>query len=411
MQANNSYEAIFQKVLSGEVGMHELPSEWDEVQKAHLRKEVIACKLQNHSMLHDFQMGDVINQAHGKNCENIVGTLQVPMGVVGPISIGDTLSYVPLATTEGALVASVQRGSKALSLSRKMQFYLDDKGMTRAPVFVVDDSSTASKVMAWLSKKENLGEMQALSQGESSHLKLLKVRSKLVGRNLFIKFFFDTGAAMGMNMVTLAVEKISFYLEKKFEISCVSLSGNGCVDKKPSWGSVLEGRGFYIQAEAVIPTEILELVLKTQAQKIVEVSLRKNYIGGAAFGSMGFNAHYANMVAAFYLATGQDMAHVVEGSVGITTAEQTSDGLYFSVTLPNVLVGVVGGGTGLPCQKQALTLMGITEATHKNKRLLAQHLAYVVMAGELSLLAALASKSLAFAHAKYGRGKSLEVGV
>lgn len=407
MNFKSNYHNYLKQLVAGEISLHSLPKDWSEEERAQVRMHAISLGLQNPSIATKIDTAAVLTVAAGKNCENIVDVVSVPLGVVGPIHINsEPVFYIPLATTEGALVASAQRGIKALSLSDEVAFFIDDKGMTRAPVFVVKDISHAQKVIDWLSDKKSIEILTDLIKATSSHLTLLKMTSKLVGKNLFIKFFFDTEAAMGMNMVTIATEIMSVFLEEKFQISCVSLSGNGCVDKKPSWGTVVEGRGVYVQAEAKIPFTVLENVLKTDAIKMVEVVTRKNYVGGAAFGSMGFNAHFANLVAAFYLATGQDPAHVVEGSVGITTAEVVGDALYFSVTLPNVLMGVVGGGTSLPFQKRSLAMMGITKATRENKKLLVRNLAYAVMGGELSLLAALSSKSLARAHVQFGRGKN-----
>ncbi|MFC1653714.1 hydroxymethylglutaryl-CoA reductase [Patescibacteria group bacterium] len=396
---------IVDDVVSGKSSFGVIPEGWSEQQKVGARREVVS-KISKGIFKSNAIDEEVIDEASGRSCEQIIGITKVPMGVVGPVSfLGGESIFIPLSTTEGALVASVQRGIKALNLSKRQSFLADDKGMTRAPVFVVNDLQKALEVKKWIKEQKTLSLFNKLIRKTSKHIKLKKTLVKIVGKNLFVKFFFDTESAMGMNMATIAADVLVSEIESKFEILCASLSGNGCVDKKPSWGTVIEGRGFYIQYEAVLPEKIVESVLKTTPGDVVEVVHRKNFVGGASFGSMGFNAHFANVVAAYFLATGQDMAHVVEGSVGITTAEKDNNDLYFSVTLPNILLGVVGGGTELPTQRQALEIMGIDDRSRESKYLAARNLGAVVLAGELSLISALASKSLASAHEKLGRKK------
>lgn len=405
MQLTRDQLAWVEKILSGAFSWRELPHEWHESERARVRLEVVKRTVQSETF-DVIEDGLVLEKSQRKNCENMVGLVGVPLGVVGPVKLeGEEDFFVPLATTEGALVASVQRGVKAALRGGRVDWWIEDRGMTRAPVFVLSTIEQGKRVADWVSSAEALVEMKKLASSTSNHLNLLKMQSRLVGKNLFVKFFYDTDAAMGMNMVTIATEKLSQMVEQKFGVRCVALSGNGCVDKKPSWGTVMEGRGLYVQFEARISRDIVEAVLKTTPEKIAEVSYRKNLIGGASFGSMGFNAHYANMVAAFYLATGQDMAHTVEGSIGVTTAELEGDDLYFSVTMPNVLMGVVGGGTSLPHQQQSLAMMRIFDKSKEDKKRLARNLGLVVLGGELSLLAALSSGSLAKAHATLGRGR------
>ncbi len=393
-----------ERVVSGEVSFYALPDEWLESQRVWVRREAL---MRMSGGVEFVEVGDdeVLDKAGGRSCEQMIGVIKVPIGVVGPIRFfGEKRDvFVPLSTTEGALVASVQRGIKALGLAEKYDFSIDDQGMTRAPVFVVADLSQAKKIKEWMKKKENVDSLDKIAKKTSGHIALKKVMVKVVGKSVFVKFFFDTQLAMGMNMATIASGVLVEEIESRFGVRCVSLSGNGCVDKKPSWGTVLEGRGFYVQQEVVLSKKVVEKVFKTTVDKVVEVVYRKNFVGGASFGSMGFNAHYANIVAAYFLATGQDMAHVVEGSVGITTTERVDDDLYFSVTMPNILLGVVGGGTELPTQKQALELMGLGGRLNGDKYLAARNLGAVVLAGELSLTAALASGQLVGAHKKLGR--------
>ncbi len=227
----------------------------------------------------------------------------------------------------------------------------------------------------------------------------------MVGRNVYLRFVFDTCEAMGMNMVTFASERITQLIKAKTKIECFSLTGNLCVDKKPAWLNFIRGRGKRVWTEVKIKKEVVKKVLKTTPEKIAEVVYRKCLLGSAMAGSVGFNGHYANIVAALFLATGQDMAHVVEGSLGITTAEVIEKGsLYFSVYLPDLMIGTVGGGTHLPTQKEALSVLGLGKGKRGEALKFAEIIGGAVLAGELSLMAALASGDLARAHEKLGRG-------
>ena len=200
-------------------------------------------------------------------------------------------------------------------------------------------------------------------------------------------------------MVTIATEVIVQEIEKKTNARCVSLAGNFDVDKKPSWLNFIEGRGKKIWAEVVVPKKVVSETLKTTPEKIVEVVKSKTHLGSIMSGSLGFNSHFANIIAAIFIATGQDPAHVVEGSMGVTDSEVEKNGdLYFSIYLPSLIVGVVGGGTSLPTQKEALKILGV-----KNSVEFSGVIAHAILAGELSLIASLAQGSLATAHQKLGR--------
>jgi hydroxymethylglutaryl-CoA reductase (NADPH) len=214
---------------------------------------------------------------------------------------------------------------------------------------------------------------------------------------------------MGMNMATIACDRVVRELiEPATGVPCVALSGNYCVDKKPSAINFLEGRGKKLFAEVTLDGGVLKRCLKTTARSLVEVQYRKNLMGSIASGSMGFNAHFANVLAAFFIATGQDVAQVVEGAMGVTCVEPRGpEGVYASVYLPDVPLGVVGGGTALDTQKEALTLLGALPSAKEpgaGVRRLAEILGATVLAGELSLLSAFTSGDLAGAHEKLGRG-------
>lgn len=329
-----------------------------------------------------------------RNCENMIGVAQIPIGIAGPING----KYIPLATTEGALVASVNRGCKAITESGGANVDSYRVGATRGPVFKVKDLKESDKLNSFLEK--NFTQLQKIAASTSHHLTLKKYMDRGVGRYRYVRFVFDTTDAMGMNMVTIATTEIVKFIEEKTGIDCVAVAGNFDIDKKPAWINVIEGRGFKVWAEVTLPSSVLRSVLKTTAKKMYEVWVAKCMIGSAMSGSMGFNAQYANIVAAMFLATGQDLGHVGEGSMGITTCEVNGEDLYVSVYLPDLMVGTVGGGTGLATQKEALAIIG---AKHSNE--FAQVIAGAVLAGEISLLASLSEGTLAQAHERYGRNR------
>lgn len=346
----------------------------------------------------------------GRNLENMIGAVQAPLGIAGPLRLHSerTLKkreyFVPLATSEGALVASVSRGCKAIKESGGGQVLVEESGTTRGPVFKVSGLTEGKKLINWLEK--NIDRMKKISQQGEKHLQLQRIFPRMVGKNVYVRMEFNTGEAMGMNMVTIAAEKIVEMIKRELKIKCVALSGNYCVDKKPSWLNFILGRGKQVWAEVVVDKETVKKVLKTDPEKIVETVYRKQILGSVMSGTMGFNAHYANMVAAIFLATGQDLAHITEGSLGVTTAELTNQGdLYFSIYLPDLMVGTVGGGTQLATQKEALSILGLETVKPGDALRLAEVVGGTVLAGELSLTAALASNDLAKAHQKLGRGK------
>ncbi len=339
------------------------------------------------------------NQVSSRNIENLIGAAQIPMGVAGSLLVNDKTFFIPLATTEGALVASVSRGAKVLTASNGANVYVENVGMTRGPIFKAKNLGEAMKTQVWIEK--NFKHLAKIAESTSSHLKLLKTEYSVLGKNLFVRFSYDTGDAMGMNMVTIATEKLARLIEEKTGVECIALAGNFDIDKKPAWLNFIAGRGKKIWAEVIVPKKIVKEALKVTPEKIVEVVQRKTHLGSILSGSLGFNSHFANIVAAIFAATGQDLAHVVEGSLGVTDAEIEKNGdLYFSIYLPSIQIGTVGGGTHLPTQQEALKILKVTKGRDFTKVLGA-----VVLAGELSLIASLAEGTLAKTHQKLGRGK------
>ncbi len=341
----------------------------------------------------------------GRNIENLIGAIHVPLGVAGPVQLKEDHKeyYLPLATSEGALVASVSRGCKAISLSGGAQVETVNVGVTRGPVFKTSGVKHSQQTKHWINT--HFDQIAQTAQSTSSHLKLLRIDCESVGKNLYTRFVFDSSDAMGMNMATIATEKGAQLVQAATKAECISLAGNYDIDKKPAWLNFISGRGRRIWAEVVLSRETVEKVLKTTPQKMNEVVFRKCNLGSIMAGSLGFNAHFANVLAAIYLATGQDIAHVVEGSMGITTSELLENGgLYFSIYLPSLLLGAVGGGTQLPSQQESFKIMGLSK--HGDMVKFAQLVGCAVLAGEISLIASQAEGSLAQAHQKHGRNST-----
>jgi len=361
----------------------------------------------------NFEESEVV----GRNIENLVGATQIPLGVAGPLLIhleGAKAHlrgvfrnyYIPLATTEGALVASVSRGCKAVTQSGGATVYVENVGVTRGPVFKTRGITEGAEVKNWI--ENNFKQIAKVTEKTSSHLKLCKIDCAIVGKNLFARFYFDTTDAMGMNMATFATEAATKLIEQKTKAVCVTLAGNFDIDKKSAWLNFINGRGKKIWAECILPRKVVTDILKTTPEKLVEVVERKCHLGSIMSGSLGFNAHFANIIAAIFASTGQDLAHVVEGSLGVTTAEILGGGdlcsrreegsLHFSIYLPALMCGTVGGGTHLPTQQEALKIMQVSDVLEY-----ATVVGAAVLSGELSLIASLAEGSLAKAHKKLGR--------
>jgi hydroxymethylglutaryl-CoA reductase (NADPH) len=330
------------------------------------------------------------------------------MGVAGPVTVdGGAASgeyFLPLATTEGALVASVNRGLGAIEAAGGATARVTDSGMTRAPVFRVEGVAEAEQVTEWV--EDNRDRLRATAESTTSHGELLAVDSYVVGDNLFFRFVYDTKDAMGMNMATIATREAATLLEEETPAELVALSGNLCSDKKPAAINAVEGRGRTVTADVLLDRDLVEGRLGTTPAAMAEGNTRKNLVGSAKAASLGFNAHAANTVAAMFLATGQDAAQVVEGANAITTMDVREEGLYASVSLASLELGTVGGGTGLPTQAEALDVLGLGgggDPPGSNADALAEVVAVGALAGELSLIAAFCSRHLATAHEQLGR--------
>ena len=394
------------RVREGDIGLHELEAHTDADTAAAARQRVIESET-------DARLDTVgeyaIDAADAEpNVENMLGTVQIPLGVAGPLPVagerGGGEEFLPLATTEGALVASVNRGCAVIRAADGANARVTKQAMTRAPVFRVGDIVEAEAVVEWV--RGNRATLAAAAEATTSHGELVEVTPYAVGDSVFLRFGYDTKDAMGMNMATIATGEACEVVEEETPAELVALSGNLCTDKKPAAINAVEGRGRSVTADVRIPNEVVEERLHATPEAITEINTRKNLVGSAKAGSLGFNAQAANVVAAAFLATGQDAAQVVEGANAITTVETREDELYASVSLASLEVGTVGGGTKLPTQSEALSVLGLRgggDPPGANADRLAEVIAAGALAGELSLLGALASRHLSSAHEALGR--------
>lgn len=344
--------------------------------------------------------------------ENLV--TEIPTRWVGPLRIsGNAVNgefEVPLATYETPLWPSVGRGAR---ISRKVpdgiRAVVVGERMTRSTLYVAEGAAQAHAAAQVIAAR--LGELQEVVASGSRFAKLVEAHPEIVGNLLFVRFAFTTGDASGHNMVTAASEALMHrILSWELGLGYGSISGNYCSDKKATAVNGILGRGRSVVAEILIPHEIVRRQLRSDAARICDLVVRKNLIGSTIAGAIrSANAHYANMLLAFYLATGQDAANIVEGSQGITSAENRDDGLYFACTLPHLIVGTVGNGKHLPQIEDALTRLGCREEREPgaNSRRLAALIAATVLCGELSLLAAQTNPGeLMAAHLLFERRKT-----
>ena len=317
------------------------------------------------------------------------------MQMVGPVKIvGSVLNedlLVPLATLESPLWPSTNRGAKVSRECGGVMASVVDDHMSRSIILEADNSGEAQNVVLGL--KEKRSELDAVAAKTSRYAQLTDVHFQIVGCLIYIRIAMRTGDASGHNMVTQAAEAIqSWIINKYHNLNYVSLSGNMCTDKKVSSINGILGRGKYVVCELTVSASICKTILKTTPDNIVDLNIKKNLIGSMLSGGVfSGNAHYANILLGFYLATGQDAANIVEGSQGITYAHCRGGDLYFSVTLPNVIVGSVGSGKHLPYAEKTLELLGcrVGRGSGENARRLAAICGATVLCGELSLMAAL----------------------
>lgn len=404
-------EEIIKSVVAGTTPSYSLESKLGDCKHAAaIRREAlqrITGKSLSGLPLEGFDYESILGQC----CEMPIGYVQIPVGIAGPLLLDGKEYSVPMATTEGCLVASTNRGCKAIHLSGGATSVLLKDGMTRAPVVRFGTAKRAAQLKLYLEDPANFKIVSTVFNKSSRFGRLQSIKCAIAGKNLYLRFCCSTGDAMGMNMVSKGVQNVLDFLQNDFpDMDVMGISGNFCSDKKPSAVNWIEGRGKSIVCEAIIKGDVVKKVLKTNVEALVELNMLKNLTGSAMAGALGgFNAHASNIVTAVYIATGQDPAQNVESSHCITMMEAVNDGqdLHVSVTMPSIEVGTVGGGTQLASQSACLNLLGVKGASKEtpgaNSRLLASIVAASVLAGELSLMSALAAGQLVNSHMKYNR--------
>ncbi|XP_057664342.1 3-hydroxy-3-methylglutaryl-coenzyme A reductase isoform X1 [Diorhabda carinulata] len=381
-----------------------------------IRRKMLAkdANFKNHLLDLPFKNYDY-SKVMGACCENVIGYMPIPVGYAGPLLLDTQELYVPMATTEGCLVASTNRGCRALKIGGVTSRIVGD-GMTRGPVVRFPSLAKASAAMKWIENPENFALMKEQFDSSSRFARLTKIMIRIAGRYLFIRFVAKTGDAMGMNMLSKGTEISLKFVQNEFpDMEILSLSGNFCTDKKSAAVNWIEGRGKSVVCEAIVPAKIVSTVLKTTVSALVDVNYSKNMIGSAIAGSIGgFNAHAANIVTAVFIATGQDPAQNVSSSNCMTLMEpcgSNGEDLYMSCTMPSLEIGTVGGGTVLPPQAACLNMLGVKGAHPENPGANADQLARIVcglvLAGELSLMAALAAGHLVRSHLRHNRSTTL----
>jgi hydroxymethylglutaryl-CoA reductase (NADPH) len=340
------------------------------------------------------------------NIENFIGVAQVPMGLVGPLRVnGEHASgdfYVPMATSEGTLIASYNRGARLLSESGGAKVTVVDDAMQRAPVFVFDDARAARDFGYWVN--ENFAEIAAQAEATTSSGKLRDIQQFAAARLRYLRFNYTTGDAAGQNMVGKATFVACEWIAANYPgIKRYMLSGAMDTDKKHSQLNTLHTRGKRVIAEVTIPNDLLQKRMNTSAEALFKAR-SINQVGAFMAGSHNTGAHSANGITAAFIATGQDVANVAESSAAVIYADVDEDGNYYlSITIPSLIVATYGGGTGLPTQRECLNLLGCNGAGKVRK--LAEIIGATVLAGEISLMSAVLAGDWVTSHDALGRNR------
>jgi len=350
---------------------------------------------------------------YGQNVENFIGSVKLPVGLAGPLRVNGLFAqgdyYIPLATTEAALVASYSRGAQLISMAGGCSAILLNEGTSRAPAFAFRNLREVGRFVSWAIS--HVGEFRREAEATTRHGKLIDMGVAVEGNHVYLNFEFITGDASGQNMVTIATEAICTYINANTPVrpQYSFLEANLSGDKKATFQSFMTVRGKKVSAEVMLPSELVEKWLHTTPEQMANF-WRLSAMGGVLSGSIGVQGHYANGLAALYIACGQDPACVAESAVGVTRFEVAAHSeLYASVTLPNLMVGTIGGGTCLPSQQACLNILGL--AGPGKARALAEVCAGLCLAGELSIVGALCEGAFARAHQCLARGNAIGRGV
>jgi len=347
----------------------------------------------------------VDSEAMRGNVENPLGTVQTPLGVAGPLDVcGEHAQgrfYVPLATTEGALVRSYERGMVALTRAGGAQARIERDENRVSPVFTFDDVGAAVDFARRLPAE--LEALRRTAESTTRHGRLLRVEPETVGRDVVVHFVYSTGDAHGMNMIVRATDEACRHLRETLGAPRGYALSGASSEKRASGALWRGGKGKRVTAGARVPGAVVRSVLHVEVDAVVDL-WHRTVVAQLQTGTIGYNGHLANGLTALFIACGQDVANVTNSAVGVTHLERLPDGdLYASVTLVALTVATVGGGTGLGTSRECLAMLGCVGSGQAGK--LAEIVAATCLAGELSMAGALASGELAAAHEAYGRNR------
>ena len=356
------------------------------------------------------QTSITLNQVQN-NIESFIGSVEIPLGLAGPLLFkseenSPELVYTGICTTEGALVASINRGAKAISECGGFSAHFVHQKMLRSPLFTFKKMADAVVFERWL--MNNFEKIKNQASNYSNHAELIEIKSFIIGKLVHLKFIYTTSDASGQNMVTYCTWHACLWIDENFQkeadirISHFYIDGNGSSDKKVSFYSLQNGRGIHVVSECFLSDEIIEKTLRTNSEDMFKLYCHSMAISRFD-GIVGGTLNIANVIAGIFAATGQDLGSIHESSLGITQVDKIDGGLYVSLSIPAMVVGTIGGGTNLPAPRSILELMNCY-GDGKVERF-AKLISGFALSLEISTLAALASGQFARAHQKLGKNK------
>lgn len=352
-------------------------------------------------------------QIYEKNNENTIGYVRVPVGIAGPLIINEKEFFAPIATTEGALIGSINRGCKIITDSGKnIKTTVIQKGITRSPIIEFENIQKIPIFLKWLN--ENKNDISEIFNSTSSVAKFKDITTLLAGNKVHLRFQCYSGDAMGMNIISKGTDKVLEYIKTKFNIKVISISGNTCTDKKASSINWINGRSNTVLAETFLSKEIIKNKLKINYNELIKLNIDKNLVGSSLAGTIGGNnSHVANIVSGFFLSTGQDTAQIGTSSFALTQYEDYDDEyIRVNLTMPSLELGTIGGGTDLNDQIAYLNVLNIDKKDNvyrpgHNTKKLCEIIGGFVLAGEISLMASLAYGNLVSSHMNLNRRKDI----
>jgi hydroxymethylglutaryl-CoA reductase (NADPH) len=411
-------EELIEKLMNGKIKLREIEkytnndsNEATKIRRMFLEKKYKVELANIGTTIIDF------NDATNRNIENPIGATQIPLGIAGDLKVNGDYAKgsfpILLATTEGRLVGGMARGIKIFNMAGGVNTVIIKEGMARDVLVRTKSAKDSFKLIKWIQTKEAFNFLSKQFAKSNRFVTLKEVKPYTAGRYVHLRFKCGSGAAMGMNMITIASKSAADAIiskvkkELNLDVKFISESGNMCTDKKAAYIDILEGRGVSIIADATIPRKIVLEEFRTDPETIVELNKAKCLQGSILAGSHGFNAHIGNVLAAMFIAHGQDPAQITEGTQAITDAAVVDGNLYVSCFLPALEIGTYGGGTKRETQQEALKLLGLYgegDNVGKTKLAFAEVIAAACLASDINLHAIEAAKELSETHGSLKRG-------